>query len=361
MLFSSVAVLLGSAGQASYAAANGDLDAAAAASRLAGVPVTSVQWGPWADAGMAAQGSAASARLRRLGFGTLTAQSGLSALQRVLTGHSCGPVQVAASLDWPALLRGRPAGTSAMFSEMAQDAGAPASLHSSRQSSSGHAESLACYAHRDGRVSRSRQTIGKRSTHPQQQARAAEVLAVVLDIAQSLTGVAVKPHESVVGAGLDSLGAFELRNALAERLATALPATLAFNYPTPLAIAEHVAALKWGTLSLTVASDQPGTVQASRTSTDSQFTRERAGTAVLATASRLPQALFKKGISASDVTTAIPFQVSISWPSVRGCNLLCAQCTALLHQDRAACRSSAALHGTCMSPQPADICAEVGC
>jgi hypothetical protein len=50
LLFSSVASLLGSAGQANYAAANSALDAAAAADNARGISTTSVRWGAWAGA-----------------------------------------------------------------------------------------------------------------------------------------------------------------------------------------------------------------------------------------------------------------------------------------------------------------------
>ena len=90
VLFSSVAALLGSPGQAGYSAANGALDGLAAAWRCGGTPVTSIQWGAWAGAGMAARSAGTAARVRHLGLGLIEPEQGLRALGSVLySGRGC--------------------------------------------------------------------------------------------------------------------------------------------------------------------------------------------------------------------------------------------------------------------------------
>ena len=82
--FSSIASLLGNAGQTSYAAANAALDAVAAAQHAQGAPTCAVQWGAWAGSGMAAGGDLA-ARLQRAGLRMVTPAVGLTALGGSLT------------------------------------------------------------------------------------------------------------------------------------------------------------------------------------------------------------------------------------------------------------------------------------
>ena len=59
-------------------------------------------------------------------------------------------------------------------------------------------------------------------------------------IAAAVLGDAVDPSQPLMEAGLDSLAAVELRNAIASAFSITLPTTLAFDFPTMAAIAQHI-------------------------------------------------------------------------------------------------------------------------
>jgi NAD(P)-dependent dehydrogenase (short-subunit alcohol dehydrogenase family)/acyl carrier protein len=91
VLFSSAAALLGSAGQANYAAANAFLDALAHYRRARGLPATAINWGAWGEVGLAAKIDRG-ARLARRGLAFFTPRQGIAALERILAR---GDVQAA--------------------------------------------------------------------------------------------------------------------------------------------------------------------------------------------------------------------------------------------------------------------------
>ncbi|GDY51947.1 hypothetical protein SVIO_025700 [Streptomyces violaceusniger] len=98
VLFSSFAGTVGAAGQANYVVANALLDALAEERRVAGLPVTSIAWGPWADAGMAVDGSAAQRTVALSGLHPMEPGLALRALERAVMA---GEAQIAVvDADW---------------------------------------------------------------------------------------------------------------------------------------------------------------------------------------------------------------------------------------------------------------------
>ena len=95
VLFSSIASILGSPGQSNYAAANSFLDALAYYRKALQLPALSINWGPWAQAGMAA--SLVQIHKTR-GLTPLSPELGFKWFELALIQSN--PVMMFAQIDW---------------------------------------------------------------------------------------------------------------------------------------------------------------------------------------------------------------------------------------------------------------------
>lgn len=259
IFFSSVASLLGSAGQASYSLANAALDATAVSSRASGVPATSIQWGAWAGAGMAAN-EAVARKVNRLGLGMLQPEAGLAAMERLLCswanagpgGVGLPPAATSAVVPvvpfrWGTFLQRQ----QQQLLQLQQRCGSSQSATTSRLpplfdnfASLGSRPAAAAAAPRQQPMRGPTTTRPSPSTTATAAAATAQQYARVLDVVllavAGVTGSSIGADEPLMAAGIDSLGAVELRNSLESSLGLQLPGTLVFDFPTVTAVATHV-------------------------------------------------------------------------------------------------------------------------
>ncbi|HZX67797.1 MAG TPA: type I polyketide synthase, partial [Candidatus Elarobacter sp.] len=206
VMFSSIASLLGTPGQANYAAANAMLDALAEQRAADGRAALSIAWGPWADVGLAAAQANRGARISEQGLVSIAPDDGLALFRRVLT--AAVPRVAAMHFD-----------VARWCETVAADGRARTFEKLSR--SSGHARTLVSGL------------SALRAATPEN--APAELRRLVVD---QLASVLRLQPEQIVGTkafralGLDSLMGLELRNRLERSLELKLSASVIWNYPT---------------------------------------------------------------------------------------------------------------------------------
>jgi len=214
VVFSSVASVLGSPGQANYAAANAFLDGLAHDRRSRGLPCLSINWGPWAEVGMAARASSARGPASRVMHPLAPAQA-LAALGRLFEKN--GPAQaVAMSVDWTLLARSfNGQQPPALISDLIREKAHPAAAKAARESGP-------------------RLSMQELLAAPPARRHALLLAHVQKSLAQvmALDAPELDPEESMSNLGLDSLMALELQHSLEESFGTKLPIELLMGMPS---------------------------------------------------------------------------------------------------------------------------------
>ncbi|MFT2018188.1 type I polyketide synthase [Streptomyces sp. 796.1] len=225
VLFSSFTAVLGTPGLGNYAPGNAHLDALAEVRRAQGLPATAVAWGTWAGSGMA-EGEVGE-RARRHGVFAMDPQAATAALQRALDSGETNAVVIDMRWDRFAVVftTERPSrlldGVPEARAALAATAQAPAEA----AAPDAFAARLAALPRADA----------ERELTDLIRADAAAVLG-------HATPTAIEAGRAFRQLGFDSLTAVELRNRLITRTGRKLPATLVFDYPSPAALAAHLAA-----------------------------------------------------------------------------------------------------------------------
>jgi myxalamid-type polyketide synthase MxaE and MxaD len=235
VLFSSAAAILGSPGQSNYAAANAFLDSLAAFRRARNLPAVSINWGPWAGAGMATRSAAAtkpearnpSERLAGYGVGSIDPAVGLELLGRLLAASPANVGVVPA--DWTAWRQtghaqaGRQGGHfSALVSKLVGDANGPP-VSQAKAPSALDREALRGVPPDDW------QPILEAQLR-EQAGRVLRLPAAALDVTQPLNNV-----------GIDSLMAIELKNRIEADLGVTVPMVKFLEGPSVRELAEFLA------------------------------------------------------------------------------------------------------------------------
>jgi NAD(P)-dependent dehydrogenase (short-subunit alcohol dehydrogenase family)/acyl carrier protein len=214
VVFSSVASVLGSPGQANYAAANAFLDGLAHDRRSRGLPCLSINWGPWAEVGMAARTANARGPASRV-MHPLAPALALAALDRMFEKNA--PAQaVAMSVDWTVLARslnGQP--PPPLIADLLMEKAKPSAAKSARDSGP-------------------RLSVQELFAAPvaRRHALLLEYVQKNLAAVMALDAPELDPEESLSNLGLDSLMALELQHSLEESFGAKLPIELLMGMPT---------------------------------------------------------------------------------------------------------------------------------
>ncbi|ONI83216.1 hypothetical protein ALI144C_17235 [Actinosynnema sp. ALI-1.44] len=216
VLFSSAAGMFGNAGQANYAAANTFLDTLAAHRTAQGLPGTSMAWGLWQSGMGDALDEGDVRRLARTGR-AITDEEGMALFD---LGMASPDAELALIHLDPSVLR--------------DQGGVPALLRGLVRTPQ----------RRIAQAGTDEVTLPQRlaglDEQGQQQLLMDLVLAEVAGVLGYAASATVDPSSLFKELGFDSLTAVELRNRVAAVAGVRLPATLVFDYPTPIALVTHL-------------------------------------------------------------------------------------------------------------------------
>ncbi|MEM8640791.1 MAG: type I polyketide synthase [Cyanobacteria bacterium P01_G01_bin.54] len=216
VMFSSATAVLGSPSQGNYGAANAFLDSLAHLRRERGLPGLTVQWGPWAQSGMAAQlDERSQQRWNNVGVAPIGLEQGFDWLTGMVASESTPAIISVMPINW------------SRFQTQLPNA----------QRYTLIAELVSSLATTDSSWCENWTTISAAQRQNRLLECVKQDLAVVIGAAELPS---LDPYTGFFELGLDSLMALELKNRLQTRFDLVLPTTLTFDYPTVAALVDYL-------------------------------------------------------------------------------------------------------------------------
>ncbi|MFJ4778950.1 SDR family NAD(P)-dependent oxidoreductase [Streptomyces sp. NPDC088762] len=228
VLFSSISGLIGAAGQGNYAAANTFQDALAHHRRAVGLPATALAWGLWEQGGGMADSldGTGIARMARAGVAPLAQTDGLALFDAAVRPGRAQALLVPMHLDTVQLRAQAERGdVHALLKDLA-----PRPARRTRA------------AARDSAAAPLRQRLAPLSPAERLRVLTDLVGAQVAAVLGHGDAAAVGQERAFKELGFDSLTSVELRNRLNSATGLRLSSALVFDYPTPKALVDHLAA-----------------------------------------------------------------------------------------------------------------------
>ena len=218
---SSIAGVWGAGGQTAYSAANAFLDGLTWRLREQGVPATSVNFGPWLNAGMADE--AARAELDKRGVRPLSPADALAGMAELMASSGKGTSHgVVAKIDWASFLPlYQIAGKRSFFAQLQRE------VPESEPAATGSGNT---------------QLVERLTVAPAQQ-RKKLVVDYLRDVVAEVTRIdaaEIRDEAGFFDVGMDSLMAVELRRRLERSVGKELPSTLAMDYPRLVDVADFL-------------------------------------------------------------------------------------------------------------------------
>lgn len=218
ILFSSVASMFGSSGQSNYAAANAFLDALAHYRQGLGLAALSINWGPWADIGMAA----------KLGLKAETNSEGMQLIDPQQGGEIFANLLQTQATAQLAIM---PVNLAILQEHLGNSPICSALLPTLTTSTA--------------TVNKTPKTSFSEHLDKLSSEEASEILfEKIKEITTTLLHLAptyeLAPKQRLFELGMDSLMAIELRSRLQTLLQHTLPATIVFDYPSVEGLTDYI-------------------------------------------------------------------------------------------------------------------------